>query len=269
MVIVQLIGGLGNQMFQYAMARHLAEKNSTILKLDLFEFETYKLRRYGLHCFNIQENVATRQEIENIQGTLLQENSKCFDSGALKRTGDIYIQGYWANEKYFIDIRDVLLKEFVVKHDQNYLNKNISEQILSVNSVSLHIRRGDYVHNPVMNKIFRICGSDYYMPAIKHIAGRVKAPHFFIFSDEPDWVKRNFHITFPHTIIDCNGQDRDYEDLRLMSRCKHNIIANSSFSWWAAWLNDNSDKIVVAPKQFFKNRAMNNNEIFPKTWIRL
>ena len=298
MIIVKLIGGLGNQMFQYALARHLAEKNSAILKLDPFDFEAYRLRQYGLHCFHIWEHIATKQEIEDIQkdsttktrrliakvgqrlgfgqlsfcqlpkGALLQESSSNFDPDILKRTGDLYVQGYWQCEKYFIDIQNILSREFVVKYKQDCLSEKITEHIMSVNSVSLHIRRGDYAYNPITNKFHGVCGSDYYILAVKYIAERVENPHFFIFSDDTDWVKRNFFINFPNTIISHNSM-RNYEDLRLMSQCKHNIIANSTFSWWAAWLNVKPDKIVVAPKRWFIDQSINTNDLFPRAWVRL
>ena len=135
--------------------------------------------------------------------------------------------------------------------------------------MSLHVRRTDYVQNALTNKIHGVCDQDYYASCVRYIGDQVSNPHFFIFSDEPQWAKDNLMFDFPMTVVDCNDASRNYEDLRLMSTCKHNIIANSSFSWWGAWLNSNPNKIICAPKQWFTDSTRNTKDLIPSNWIRL
>lgn len=285
-------------MFQYALGRHLAEKNSTILKLDVSGFEAYKLRRYNLHCFNIWEHITTAEEIrvfktnstswvsKNISRIgnkigfpgfatstyyrdcrIVQEKSRSYDPTVFEARGDIYLQGYWQSEKYFLDIRDILLREFTVKHEQDLQSQTISKQIHETESISLHVRRGDYMNNPMTKQVHGVCSLAYYQKAIKYIIQQIPDAHFYIFSDEPGWVKHNLKIDYPVTVVDHNDVTINYEDLRLMSQCKHHIIANSSFSWWGAWLCRYKDKIVVAPKRWFANGETDAASRFPSTWV--
>lgn len=299
MIIVRLIGGLGNQMFQYAAARRLAEHNSTILKLDVTGFEKYKLHRYSLHCFYIWEHFATQYEIDSILkqnsnvllkqligigeifgikngNTIFRKNGGSykephfhFDQKLLSAPNNIYLDGYWQSEKYFYDIKEILQTEFKIKYSQSVLSKEIAAKILNTESISLHIRREDYVNNSSTLKKHGTCSPEYYKLAIDYCTQRLTSPHFFIFSDEPQWVKENFKFDFPITIIDHNDATRNYDDLRLMSLCKHNILANSSFSWWAAWLNTNQSKIVIAPGKWFASGDEDDKDLIPETWIRI
>jgi hypothetical protein len=293
MIIVKLIGGLGNQMFQYAAARRLAEKHSTILKLDVTGFEKYKLHRYGLHCFQISEYLATQNEIESIRGgqnifSRLKrkicrqigfdnpENKKWifekqfhFDPEILEAPNNVLLEGSWQSEKYFADIACILRREFVVKYQQDRQSKNFADLIKSTESVSLHVRRADYVQDALTNKTHGTCDQDYYNDCVNYIGAHVSSPHFYIFSDEPKWAKDNLKFDFPMTFVDCNDASRNYEDMRLMSMCKHNVIANSSFSWWGAWLNDAPDKLVLAPKKWFNDDTKNTKDIIPGEWIKL
>ena len=292
MIIVRLIGGLGNQMFQYATARRLAEKHSTILKLDVTGFEEYKLHRYSLHCFQAWEYLATQTEIELIKGnrnifnrlkrkviskldtkhpknSWIIEKQFHFDAEILEAPNNVLLEGYWQSEKYFFDISDILRREFVIKYQQDFQSKQFADLIQGTQSVSLHVRRTDYVQNTLTNKIHGICDQDYYARCVRYIGDQVSNPHFFIFSDEPQWAKDNLMFDFPMTVVDCNDASRNYEDLRLMSTCKHNIIANSSFSWWGAWLNSNADKIICAPKQWFADSTRNTKDLIPSNWMKL
>ncbi|MCY7332475.1 MAG: alpha-1,2-fucosyltransferase [Pseudanabaena sp. CAN_BIN31] len=293
MILVKLQGGLGNQMFQYATARRLAEKHSTILKLDLTEFESYKLRKYDLHCFHIWEYLATKSEINDIvyshnnlnkfkqkvslklgfkkykNSNWIIEKQFHFDPDILEAPNNILLEGYWQSEKYFADISDILRREFVVKYQQDSQSQRFAELIQSTESVSLHVRRTDYVQNTLTNKIHGTCDQDYYDRSVGYISDRVSNPHFFIFSDEPQWARDNLKLSFPTTIVDCNDSSRNYEDLRLMSMCKHNIIANSSFSWWGGWLNLNPKKLVIAPQKWFNDETRNTQDIIPEQWIKM
>jgi len=297
MIIVSLIGGLGNQMFQYALGRRLALKNKVDLKFDICELRKDPIigtpRKYNLHCFNILEKFATPQEIQKYKGDnpglllkliriilggttanrnksfIVEKENFVFDKDVLQVDKNAYLQGYWQNEKYFRNIRDVLLEEFTVKHPPDKKNQDVLNQTNSTNSVSIHVRRGDYVKDKRTNKHHGTCSLGYYKKAIEIIAKKIKNPYFFAFSDDIAWVKKNLQMKYPVYCVDNNNDEHNYEDLRLMSACKHNIIANSSFSWWGAWLNKNPNKIVIAPKKWLNNSDIDTSDVTPKEWLRM
>ncbi len=281
MIIVKIIGGLGNQMPQYSLGRHLAILNKTNLKLDISTFQTYKLHNYGLNRFNIQASLATPQEIRHLKTSKLMsrlglikpshliEKKHIFDKSILQLRGSFYLEGYWHTEKYFKDIEDIIRNDFQVKETLAGKNKEVADMIVDSNSISLHVRRGDYVTNPINIKIYNTFGLEYYYQAAEFMAQRINNPRFFIFSDDMPWVKENLKLAFPTFYVDHNQADKNYEDLRLMSLCQHNIIANSSFSWWGAWLNNNKNKLVIAPKKLFNIQELLNNDIIPDEWIRI
>lgn len=285
MIITRLIGGLGNQMFQYALARKLALLNNSPFQLDIFSFETYKFHRYILKYFNVIENLATEKEIADVkkQGlsrllekikpyyrqSIVVEKYPTFDQNILKINGNAYLDGYWQCEKYFNDIRDILLKEFTVKNGLSASALKIGEEINKTESVSLHIRHGDYL-SAKFSDFYEPASIEYYHRAIKKITQKIKNPIFFIFSDTIEWAKKNLKINYP-TIFVSNPAIKDYEELILMSQCKHNIIANSTFSWWGAWLNQNPNKIIIAPAKWFKikNKRYDDKKIYPSQWIKI
>ena len=291
MVVVKLCGGIGNQMFQYSAGRRLAYVHSTELKLDISWFEIYKLRKYALGAFNIQENFATLEEIEalkvikhgfadrliaNVMGRktgtappYIREKHPSFDPEILSLPDGVYLEGYWQSEKYFAGMEGIIRPEFTVKTAQEGKNCELADMIASCASVSLHIRRGDYVSNPEANRVHGICTLDYYHRCVKQLTKIVKKPHFFVFSDDHDWVRDNLKLSYPMTPVNHNGSDKDYEDLRLMSQCRHNIIANSTFSWWGAWLNESPDKIVIAPERWFNDSSRDTKDLIPDNWIRI
>lgn len=291
MVITRLIGGLGNQMFQYAAGRRLAHVLGTELKLDITEFDNYKFRTfrtYSLGNFNIREKFASLEEVaaltrptilERIRAkvlrkpprppqTYIREKHFHFDPEIMRLPDGVYLDGYWQSEKYFADIAEINRREFTVKVPQAGKNKELGEQINSRESVSLHVRRGDYASDPQTNKMHGCCGKDYYLCCVEHVTQLVKNPHFFIFSDDPEWTRDNLKLPYPMTLVEHNVGNKDYEDLRLMSQCKHHIIANSSFSWWGAWLNPRKDKMVLAPKQWFAKRKASTQDLIPAQWLR-
>lgn len=286
MIITKLIGGLGNQMFQYALGRHLALKNKTSLKFDLTGYKKQTgiiPRRYGLYVFSIQENFAVLEEInklkyrqrfwaalklKNKKSFLKEKKAGVFNEEVLKRGDNLYLDGFWQTEKYFKDIRDIIIKDFSLKKEYNKIDEQIFKKIKNYNSVSLHIRRRDYVNDIRTKRFHGNCSLSYYLRAIKYISAKISEPFFFIFSDDTSWAKENLKINFPLIYVS-NGRYRDYEELILMSKCRHNIIANSSFSWWAAWLNQNNKKIVIAPAKWFNNDLANSNDIIPNNWIKM
>jgi hypothetical protein len=179
------------------------------------------------------------------------------------------ITGYWQAEKYFSKIAEQIREDFSFKPTIGSKDAILIDQINKVNAVSLHVRRGDYVNNPATATTHGLCSLDYYRKAINYLAQRELQPHFFVFSDDINWVKSNLEINFPCQYVDHNRGAESFNDMRLMSLCNHNIIANSSFSWWGAWLNQRVDKIVIAPNQWFADGKVNTMDLRPKSWICL
>jgi len=290
LIITKLMGGLSNQMFQYAAGRNLAHRLHGELKLDLSWFEKDDLRNYALGAFNIEEGFATAPEIkkltvgqprpfERLTNRLRRKSRKPpptyvtemhfhFDPHILNLSSSVYLEGYWQCERYFFEIATLLRHEFTVKVPQKGQNKRMAEHIDSCNSVSIHVRRGDYVSDPDINRVHGTCSLQYYQRCVESMLERVPSPHFFVFSDDPDWVRGNLRLPAPLIIVDHN-KNEDYEDLRLMSQCKHHIIANSSFSWWGAWLSSNKNKIVLSPKQWFALQKYNTKDLIPNKWIEI
>jgi hypothetical protein len=293
MIIVKLMGGLGNQMFQYAMGRQLALKHNTELKLDLSflnshpENAEYTMRHYELAAFAIIEKFASEKEIrrftyiphsEKLVHRFQQFINPChiinephfhFSKSILQSPDNSYLSGFFQSEKYFIDIRNKLLKDFSFKNPADELNKKILDQIISATSVSIHIRRGDYVKNPATNEVHGNCGIHYYTHAVEKMNSLLKNPEFFIFSDDIDWAKQNFSFIKLAVFIEHNTGINDSEDLRLLSNCRHHIIANSSFSWWGAWLAEFPGKIVIGPKEWLKDKQYITSDVMPEAWLRV
>ncbi len=291
MIIVKLIGGLGNQMFQYAVGRHLAIRNESILKLDISGFKNYTLRNYDLNHFDIQENIATLEDLSrvlfpsgkpihkiekylkmkfaNVQKIqYIKEQDINFHPAILSLGDNTYLDGYWQSEKYFSDIEDVIRKEFTVKSKPDPINESYLGEIRDCESVSVHVRRGDYVSNPTTAQVHGFLGLGYYQKALSIILENTDRPHFFVFSDDLEWAEGNIKTDAPITYVKYNGA-KNYEDLRLMSACKHHIIANSSFSWWGAWLSPDREKIVIAPRRWFKSDRLNARDLIPESWHKI
>jgi hypothetical protein len=295
MVIVRLTGGIGNQMFQYAAARRVSYVNNSQLKLDLSWFTEsgpWTNRKYELGVFNIVSKIATHSEVVKLKTrkqnpltrrlpgflkkivfhtnqTHIIEKRFSFDPDILNIKDNVYLDGFWQSEKYFIDIEQIIRKEFTCKADTTEKNYQLSNIIASTESVSVHIRRGDYVTLKQANEFHGLCKPDYYSRAVDIIAKQVDKPVFFVFSDDIAWAKCNLDIGYETVFIDNNDPDKGYEDLRLMSLCKHHIIANSSFSWWGTWLNPSPHKIVISPLAWFKESSQCTSDLIPSTWIRL
>ncbi|MEQ1733119.1 MAG: alpha-1,2-fucosyltransferase [Bacteroidia bacterium] len=290
MVIVQLTGGLGNQLFQYAMGRTLATLRNTELKLDISFFETYEWHEYSLAPFNIIATIATKAEVEQLQNkkygyiqrikqklfnalpiTVIEDNL-LYNTKYLNAGKNTYYQGYWQCEDYFKHLRTTLLKEFSVKIPPSKYNTELLQSIdNTANAVSLHIRRGNYVNVDGVNKVHGTTTLNYYEQAVQLIVSKCESPVFYVFSDDIAWAKENIKLHVNQVFVDGNDDKTDYEDLRLMAACKHNILANSTFSWWAAWLNVNPNKIIIAPQQWFADAEKNKEaiHIIPSNWIKL
>jgi Glycosyl transferase family 11 len=276
MIVAKLQGGLGNQMFQYALGRCLAVRHKTFLFLETSSLirPGVTSREYGLSIFNIQARFTTKDEIIRFSDLVfyIHQIKRGFHRGVLECShgGNIVLDGYWQNELYFKEVADIIREEFTFKSaDCKAADQLLREQISSTAAICVHIRRGDYLLPQGSN--FMNLDIAYYKRAVKFIAGAVQDPHFYFFSDDIDWCEENLPLDYPHTFIRRDQPATAYtaEDFRLMTMCRYFIIANSSFSWWAAWLGAHHDKIVVAPKDWFRHDASASKEIVPANWVRL
>ena len=290
-----MMGGLGNQMFQYAFAKHLAVKQGVELKMDLSHFkrelnkDKFTVRDLGLSHFNTNPVIASEAELKRYEKSkfskiidlfclnlpfklnhlYVREPFFRFYKKALNAPKDCYLDGYWQSEYYFREIRKELLNDFTLVSELSDETMHVAEKIKSQQSVSIHVRRGDYISIAENQTIYSICDEQYYLTAMNRMADINKDSVFYVFSDEPEWFKTKVHSKYNVQYVMHNVGKNSYQDLYLMSLCKHNIIANSSFSWWAAWLNKNIEKMVIAPKNWFKNRSKDTSDLIPKAWIQL
>ncbi|MBQ1927833.1 MAG: alpha-1,2-fucosyltransferase [Alphaproteobacteria bacterium] len=277
MKIVKLMGGLGNQMFQYAFGYALGRISGDKVLYDASWFDwaaknpdKVTVRKYELGVFNANVEFATNDEIKRALSRslfkmfpIVREPDSMFHQRLLRKSGN-YFEGYFQCDKYFCTFREDILNAFQLRDGLDKANSEICENIKSCNSVSLHIRRGDYINLP---DIYGSCDLSYYTNALDIIASRAGTPNVFVFSDDKDWVKDNLKIKYPWTMVDINDGSRAFMDIELMRNCRHNIIANSSFSWWGAWLNQNPDKIVIAPTNWFSNGA--KTDIILDSWLKI
>lgn len=290
MIISNILGGLGNQMFQYAMGRSLALKKKDNFKIDIRNFKKY-FRNFELNnVFACEINFASENDLKKIlswqkniflhkflkknyfkffrKKNFIVEPHFHYWQNVNKLQKNIYVYGYWQSERYFKENEKVIRKDFKFKKTLHNQNLCIANDIKNSNSISLHIRRGDYLSDK-KNSFVGICSIDYYKKAIEIVSNKIKNPIFYIFSDDMKWVKQNFNHKLNLRYVDNNQKQNSHFDLQLMSLCNHNIIANSSFSWWGAWLNSNKNKIVIAPKKWFKSGPLITSDIIPDSWIKI
>ena len=297
MIIVSLFGGLGNQMFQYACGKFVASRLGVELKLDVSlvqdraERKNFTYRDYELGVFKIKEEIATieevRQYIPNLWNSKLylkqlyklkrffngnsfyNEKLKFIYNKDIEQVKDnTYLYGYFQTEIYFKTLRNELLQIFRIQQEIDLINSSLISQMKSENSISIHVRRGDYLNSPF--EILDI--QNYYQKAIEFIQKEINSPVFYIFTNDYLWVEKNFELlNIKKTIVKINSDNQSYLDMILMSNCKHNICANSSFSWWGAWLNTNPSKIVIAPDRWFKNAeyVASYYNLIPSDWQKI
>jgi len=265
MIISNINSGLGNQLFQYAFGRRLAYKRNTELKLDLTLYENDNFCTYSLNLFNINATIATPEEIATVKnyrgGVRKEEHADIFIPEALNYPDNVWLYGYWIREEYFTDIADIIRKEITLKNPLGASARRWREKILAADySVSLHVRHGDFAYNPNYTKrdIFAIVPLDYYYECVNRLKSEYKNLTLFVFSNNLNWVKENFRPSVPVEFVEGAGL-ADVEELYLMSLCKHNIIANSTFSQWGAWLNQNPDKKVFVP---IPSKIVGTNETY-------
>lgn len=285
-VVVKLNGGLGNQMFQWALARMIKELTGMEAYLDMSYFKKRYARPYQLDVFKVEpkivEDAWTIFKLDIIwtfraflhwektfEYLLFSEKQFNFDSGIQKIRPNTYILGFFQSEKYFKSVEKYIREDFEFADLPDEANLKMIRKINSTPSISLHIRRGDYVQKQRYQDAYATCSLDYYKRAVEHIAQKVPNPTLFIFSDDIEWVKKNLKLPYESVYVSHNTGKKSFEDMRLMSLCSHNVIANSSFSWWGAWLNKNENKIVVAPEKWFNDKKIVQTDVIPQDWIKI
>lgn len=301
MLTTNLKGGLGNQMFQYAAGLNLAEKTNSEYFLDISGYSDERVtnsdtpREFELRQFEITAKISNPDQIDKVKypygliskifrgidKKILKNYYKDYHPKLLKKVSkklsagkDVYLDGYFQSEKNFGEIRPILLQEFKLKPEfitpkvRDFVDQiSGKNSVEPTDSVSIHIRRGDYAQNPKTKEYHGLCPLSYYEQAIKTITEKIEKPHFYIFTDDPEWVKENLKINYNNTFV--SGNDlKGPQELWLMSKCDHNIIANSSFSWWGAWLNQNKTKYVIAPKKW-TTKGKDHPNIMAKDWITI
>jgi hypothetical protein len=254
-MVVRLVGGLGNQMFQYAFGRSLS-----IARGESLYFDTSVLgwRTYGLGAFNVDV------QIGHMSKSVYEERMFCYDPGAVTAPPGTYFKGYWQTEKYFNV--EVLRREFSLRNPVSEQTAKVADAIRSAeNSAFIHVRRTDYL-SPNTAAYHGNMGMDYYVSAMAHIRERAPGIRFFVFSDDTAWCRENFADC---QIVDHNKNGKEHEDLFLMSLCNHAIAANSSFSWWGAWLGDGAPgRIVIVPAKWFL-ADLDTKDLVPERWLRI
>jgi Glycosyl transferase family 11 len=277
MIISFILGGLGNQFFQYAVGRQLACLQSVAFKIERrgYAFPKYAHHPYLLDKFNIKADPARAIDYvalaaQAFRGSILTfERTDGFNGKVLQIRHGTVLVGYWQSARYFSGIADVIREELTLKEPPSVRTRELVAHIGATDAaVSVHVRRADYL-TPKSMTMFEQCSLDYYREAIQLVARSVGSPHFFVFSDDHAWTRANLQTEFPTTYVEHNDGFKAYEDVTLMRACRHHIIANSTFSWWGAWLNPNANKIVVAPRRWFKDDRYNLDDLLPPEWVRL
>ncbi len=286
-VVVKLQGGLGNQMFQYAFSRALSDKLKTDVALDILDYRTAS-RKFGLGAFNCELKFSDesdrrrlrtpflklKRELKKIVGlpyslspTHCRVESFRFDSSVFDRPLPCYFEGHFQSEKYFSGISGQIRKEFEFARAAEFSAHSLFSEIVSGESVSVHVRCGDYLRRRRTRRILHVCTRSYYERAIEQARRRLGNPKFYLFSDDIALTLKMYEFMRGFTPVEASG---DVHEMFLMSRCRHNIIPNSTFSWWAAWLNPNPEKLVIAPQQWFTPLAgIDYRDVVPESWTKV
>lgn len=289
-VIVRLVGGLGNQMFQYAAGRAVAVRNQASLTLDLSWFGTDPDRQYALAPYKINAKIRKDQNRESVKPSWLErfaggisrklnlpnqgvpvfyEQSFLYDTEIEAVSAPIILNGYFQSERYFSSIQPLISEDFMLQYEPKSTTAELLALIHASDAICVHIRRGDYITNASANAYHGTCSLNYYADGLTKVSVGLRNPHCFVFSDDPQWVSENFKTSMPMTLVDIHGTREAHEDLRLMRECLHFVIANSSLSWWGAWLSTREGKRVVAPKVWFKNSENDTSDLIPSDWYQL
>jgi hypothetical protein len=288
MITVRIKGGLGNQLFQYASAYSLSRRLNQPLQLDTSFFPEQTLRGYKLEFLNIElkdiasklpfpiellKNKYINKAFRKLHSTiplkkpvyLLENKSDIVDEFFAIESKDVYIDGYYQSEKYFKEYRDSIIKQFSINYEESTEYHEILNEIVSTNSVAVHVRRGDFLKAQYnYNSNHYLLSEQYYFNALEYIDSILVNPTYFWFSDDIEWVKRNFSERINFRFVTMRTPNADIDELMLMKNCKNIIAANSTFSWWASWLNDNPEAIHVCPEKRYGNANM-----IPDDWVKI
>ena len=291
MVVVQLQGGLGNQLFQYAAGRALALRTRSSLLLDISQVGKGRYRPYRLDVFNLDAQPARKRDVPfefrlphrsplarkvfarlpqrlpthaALGPKIVREKGFAFDESVAGSTGDVYLVGFWQSPRYFEDATDAIRADLALTPQSAGVEPMLAAKLQREGTVSVHVRRGDYVDNP----LFSPCSADYYRQALELLADGITLSAAYVFSDDIEWARREVRFTVPTVFMSEVHTDSDIADFYLMSQCHHHVIANSSFSWWAAWLGDGSG-CVVSPRRWFDDTAMDTRDLRPAHWLVL
>jgi hypothetical protein len=292
MYIVNLKGGMGNQMFQYALGRSLSILYNSHFKLDLTflldrsSYNTHVFRDYDLDIFKLQADIATQEESFKLirsQQNFLQktfpryfrgrENKYTekyfhFDAEVLRQTRDCYFDGYWQSQLYFRHCEDLIRKDFVFRNELPDKHRSLQQKINVANSICINIRRTDFLNT----SFHGVCNKDYFERGIRNIIERAELNEIsiYVFADDLDWCRENLNFKYPTYFIDHDfAGDKFQYYLQLMTSFRYYVIPNSTFAWWAAFLSAENGKKIVAPANWFADNAINTNDLIPSDWIRL
>ena len=290
MIVVRLMGGLGNQMFQYAAARRLALASGSSLVVDLGWFahearryrtpREFELGRFGLRARWVtlpprtveawERGEAARLGLRRRRLSVLRDEGAAtrVDQRVLAAPDDVLLAGYWQSERYFMEVSDVIRADFSFRGTPPAPYAELLRVARAPTSVGVHVRRGDYVDDPVANAFHGTLDARYYREAVERIAERSGDIHVLLVSDDPEWAAGHLHFDHQVTNVSAAGGDA-VDELRVLAACTHHVIANSSFSWWGAWLAEREGQIVVAPRRWFRDAAIDTSELLPLRWIRL
>ena len=274
MIVVKLAGGMGNQMFQYALGKVNAIKYNKKLILDLSflldrnQGSNFTYRDYDLDIFKLGVETVDGVSLDNSFVTVTEHGNHFINPqftnlyDHIPKDKNIYISGYFQKHEYIKDVRSDLLNDFTITDKIQESSKELLSQISATNSICVNIRRADYVTNKNMTAFHGVYGKNYIEKGMSIITDKVNSPHIFIFSDDMKWCKDNLTFDYPHTFVDHDHKGRKFgQYLFLMSKCKHFIIPNSSFGWWAAWLCENKNKIVITPSKWFPRPKYDNPRV--------
>jgi len=285
-IITRLSGGLGNQMSQYAAGLRLAVVHQTQLKFDVTLLDARSsatARTFELDRFSISAQRATPEETEALlakrpvvarisrwldRRAAARERHFHYDPAVARLPDQTCLEGHWQSHRYFADAAERVRQEFSFRSAPSKRNAEFAREIEAGAAVSLHVRRGDYATDAATRAYHGLCPIDYYRRAAAYVAQRVRDPLFVVFSDDPEWTMANLDLGHDTLVADHNGPQDGAEDLRLMMLCRHHILANSTFSWWGAWLNPSPDKIVIAPERWFMDRARDTRDLLPAGWLK-
>ncbi len=294
MIAIQLTGGLGNQLFQYAAAKALSLYHKSELLLEVSSFYREELpdlevpRNFELYNFTgVAEKLIQASEIQhdkkfsflkerkiekilaNYKRRVYKEPFYHFDANFFKSKSSVFLKGGWQSPKYFNNYADIIKSTLQLK-EATYSNVKAKAITLeNTSTVAVHIRRADYLRKPIILEWHGVLGKDHYAKAFEELSKHTSIDKVLYFSDDPDWVAKELLSLMPGEIVSNEISSTPYEDFYLMQHCTHNIIANSSFSWWAAWLNPNPNKIVIAPHRWFNKAPLNTKDLYPEGWIKI